>query len=208
MVITLPYLFVMINVRLVMTPVFLSFEYNRPGFPEDVYGLTREDRLMYAPYAVNYLLNGADITYLGDLTFPDGSLLFNVRELQHMRDVKILTQIAYWVTVGMALGVLAASVVLRRIARLRLTLFRGALLTIGVVIAIAAAAVFNWDFFFTGFHELFFQGNTWYFAYSDTLIRLFPEQFWFDAALTIGALTVLEAFIVIFITLRWRRTSF
>ena len=31
--IALPVLFIMVNVRLVMSPAFLSFEYNRPDFP-------------------------------------------------------------------------------------------------------------------------------------------------------------------------------
>ncbi len=34
------------------------------------------------------------------------------------------------------------------------------------------------------FHGLFFNGNTWLFAYSDTLIRLFPIRFWEDTFLT------------------------
>jgi integral membrane protein (TIGR01906 family) len=55
------------------------------------------------------------------------------------------------------------------------------------------SAVVAWDTFFTAFHQLFFAGGTWVFAYSDTLIRLFPEQFWFDAALTVGGLTLLGA---------------
>jgi len=37
--------------------------------------------------------------------------------------------------------------------------------------------------FFAGFHRLFFEGNSWLFAYSDTLIRLFPIRFWQDAFL-------------------------
>jgi hypothetical protein len=38
------------------------------------------------------------------------------------------------------------------------------------------------------------------FLYEDTLIRLFPEQFWFDAALFIGALTVIGAVVTLFLT--------
>lgn len=79
-----PLLLIMIGVRLVMTPVFLHIEYTRPGFPTDFYGFTEQDRLKYAPYALDYLLNGEDITFLGDLTFDNGQPLFNARELQHM----------------------------------------------------------------------------------------------------------------------------
>jgi uncharacterized membrane protein len=37
--------------------------------------------------------------------------------------------------------------------------------------------------FFVGFHSLFFEGDSWLFLYSDTLIRLFPIRFWQDAFL-------------------------
>lgn len=204
----LPFLLVMVNIRLVMSPAFLYAEYTRPGFPEDFYGFTREDRLRYAPFAVDYLLNGEDISFLANLTFPDGEPLFNERELRHMRDVKTLTQIAYSAAVIAGIIAAVASYILWKRGRLRLALFRGSMFTLGIIVAIVLAAVLNWDFFFTGFHMLFFENDTWYFAYSDTLIRLFPEQFWFDAALFIGGLTTLQAALVMIITWFWRRNAF
>jgi len=39
-----------------------------------------------------------------------------------------------------------------------------------------------WNFF-VWFHTLFFEGDSWLFYYSDTLIRLFPIRFWQDAFL-------------------------
>lgn len=206
--ISLPLLLVMINVRLVMSKAFLELEYTRPGFPIDVYGLTTEERLRYAPYAVEYLLNGEDISYLGDLRFSDGTPLFNTRELRHMYDVKVLTQIAYGVAIAVGILSLAFSYVLWRRQLLRVALLRGAILTLAIIFSIVLVAMLNWDFFFTGFHTLFFEGDTWYFAYSDTLIRLFPEQFWFDAALVIGVLTAFEALLVTLVTLYRRQPSF
>ena len=75
-----------------LSPLFLQVEYNMPGFPEDNYGFTKEDRLRWAPFAVDYLVNRADISYLGDLKFDDGTPLHNERELSHMHDVKGVTQ--------------------------------------------------------------------------------------------------------------------
>jgi len=57
--------------------------------------------------------------------------------------------------------------------------------------------VANWDFFFTGFHRIFFEGDSWLFSTRATLIRLFPERFWFDAAIAIGAITFAGAVIAI-----------
>src|SRR5512139_4147069 len=70
--ITLPVVIVLFVVRLVINPWYLQFEYHTPGFPSDPYGFTLNDRLNYGKYAVDYLINQADISYLGDLRFPAG----------------------------------------------------------------------------------------------------------------------------------------
>lgn len=189
-----------------MTPAFLYFEYTRPGFPEDFYGLTREERLSYAPFAIQYLLNGEDISFLDDLNFPNGDELFNSRELRHMRDVKTVTQYTFLFAIIAGIIALVSVYVLRKRHQLRMALFSGSLLTLGIIATIIIVAVFNWEFFFVSFHSLFFESDTWYFAYSDTLIRLFPEQFWFDAALLVGGLSTLVALIMLFVTWKWRKT--
>ena len=60
-------------------------------------------------------------------------------------------------------------------------------LTIGVIATIGASGSGDmfWQFF-SDFHGLFFTGNSWLFADSTTLIRLYPLQFWQDAVLYIG----------------------
>jgi integral membrane protein (TIGR01906 family) len=76
------------------------------------------------------------------------------------------------------------------------------MLTVGIIGVIILMALTAWDIFFTGFHRIFFEGDTWLFRYSDTLIRLFPEQFWFDAAVIIGGGVLIGA-IAIFVGM-WR----
>ena len=60
----------------------------------------------------------------------------------------------------------------------------GLAIAIGVIVVMGIAINPNvfWGFF-TGFHKLFFEGDSWLFFYSDTLIRLFPIRFWQDAFL-------------------------
>ncbi|MBL8165869.1 MAG: TIGR01906 family membrane protein [Anaerolineae bacterium] len=201
-----PLLLVLGSVRLIMTPLFLQFEYTRPGFPQDFYGLTTDERLRYAPFALDYLLNAEGIDFLANLDFPDGEPQYNARELRHMEDVKVITQAAFLLAMLLALITAAAGSALWRIqrGRLRMAVMNGALLTLGIIATIVVVAVVNWDFFFTRFHEVFFSSGTWRFEYSDTLIRLFPEQFWFDAALTIGGMTVLGAVVIAAAMWRWR----
>lgn len=202
--IAFPLLVVMVFVRIVMSPLFPQFEYTRPGFPEDYYGFTIQDRLTYSPFAIQYLLNGDDVSYLGDLRFPDGKEMYNTRELHHMRDVKTVTQFAFASAFIGWIIALASSLFLWRSNRsgLRTALLNGSRFTIGLILAIVIIAVTSWDTFFTAFHGLFFAGGTWQFEYSDTLIRLFPEQFWFDASLLIGGATLLTALIAMYFSLR------
>jgi integral membrane protein (TIGR01906 family) len=69
-------------------------------------------------------------------------------------------------------------------------LMRGGWLMVGLAVAIGLIVVVGiavnpdifWNFF-AGFHSLFFEGDSWLFLFSDTLIRLFPIRFWQDAFL-------------------------
>lgn len=200
-----PPLLLLIAIRLVMTPAFLQIEYQRPGFPADPYGMTTDQRLEYGPKVLDYLVANQPLRVLTELTLANSGVLFTVPELGHLRDVQQVAQVGFlalWIIGGVA--VVCTVIVARRAGRRSIAhaLRLGAWLTIGLIAAIALTAVLAWDTFFTVFHQLFFQGGTWIFAYSDSLIRLFPEQFWFDAAITVGALTVGGA--VLFLVAAWR----
>ncbi|HRO89588.1 MAG TPA: DUF1461 domain-containing protein, partial [Promineifilum sp.] len=70
------------------------------------------------------------------------------------------------------------------------------------------AILVAWPIFFVQFHELLFPPGTWTFAYSDSLIRLFPEQFWFDFGVLIsGATLVLGVVVTLIGYVMSRRTA-
>jgi integral membrane protein (TIGR01906 family) len=182
-----------LGLRILLTPIFYNLEYRMPYFPEDPYGMTQAERLHLAPYAVDYLLNDADISYLGDLTFEDGEPLYNERELSHMQDVKVVTKSALrvWsltVVLMVALGVWARYQ--KWWQAFRAGLRRGGWLMIGLVAAIGLFGAIAFRQLFVLFHALFFEGDSWLFLYSDTLIRQFPIQFWQDAFLWAGIISV------------------
>jgi uncharacterized membrane protein len=52
-----------------------------------------------------------------------------------------------------------------------------------VVIAVIVLIGVSWNFVFVQFHEILFPPDSWTFYNSDSLIRLFPEKFWFDFGL-------------------------
>jgi hypothetical protein len=55
--ILVPLALIGLGMRALLTPLFLQIEYNMPYFPPDEYGFTKEDRLKWAPYALDYLVN-------------------------------------------------------------------------------------------------------------------------------------------------------
>lgn len=191
--ILIPVALIGLGLRLLLTPVFLRVEYNLPYFPADSYGFTTADRLKWAPYALEYLVNNADISYLGDLKFEDDTPLYNERELSHMADVKRVVKgalTAWYVTLVVLLGLGLWSRFGSWEQAYRQGLMRGGWLMVGlaavigviVLVGIAINPNVFWNFF-AGFHSLFFEGDSWLFYFSDTLIRLFPIRFWQDAFL-------------------------
>jgi uncharacterized membrane protein len=60
-------------------------------------------------------------------------------------------------------------------------------------------AVFTWQTWFDLFHRFLFVPGSWLFSYSDTLIRLFPVKFWFDATLTISSLSFVGGLLLVLI---------
>jgi len=214
--ITIPALLLVGNSRFIMAEYFLRLEYTRPGFPFDRYGFSTEDRLDLGTKGLQYLFNDAEITFLGDLTLrgnvcypPDNRdcPAFETRELKHMQDVKEVTRQVFraglWGTVftiliGISLGKQFNSSILRR------SLIQGSLFTLGLITTTVLLAITSWDLFFRVFHGMFFEEGTWQFYYSDTLIRLYPQQLWFDAALVIGGLTGISAVLILLGALKWK----
>lgn len=200
--VVIPFFLIMTAIRVLFTPVFMQLEYRAPGFPPDTYGFSLEDRLHWSRVSLEYMYNSAGIAYLAEQQLPDGSPLYNERELSHMEDVKIVFQ-----------GMLTAwRVLLAALAGLALWAWRGGWLkayrpglgnggrlTIGLIAFILAAVAVSFNALFTAFHRIFFTGDTWLFQYSDNLIRLFPMRFWQDGFIAMGVLTLLGAGLLIWV---------
>jgi integral membrane protein (TIGR01906 family) len=155
----------------------------------------------------------ADIYLAGDFTASlDGSVpLLDPDERSHMTDVSRLVRILAGILILALVLAGVTAVWLRREPRRQgriMLLAAGAVGAAAVVLALVFALAF--DAAFTAFHELFFPPGTWQFPTGSDLIVLFPEPFWFDAALLAGVAVVVTAAAVSLIGFRrWRagRTS-
>jgi integral membrane protein (TIGR01906 family) len=190
---------------------YVRYEYGKAAFPPDlnrfsdeeqaILGLqpfSREEREALALVAVGYLQRPEPaedvIALLEEQELPGtGRPLYNAAEISHMVDVKNVVdglRRLWWVSAALVVG---ASLLLLWRGRARLAaraIFHGGIATTGVLLFIALFILLVWDVFFVQFHELLFPPGSWTFNYSDSLIRLFPEMFWFDIGvlISVGAL--------------------
>ncbi|MCY4018399.1 MAG: TIGR01906 family membrane protein [Chloroflexi bacterium] len=212
-----PALLLLGALRLVLSHQFLRYEYTRPGFPADPYGLTTEDRIALGYYAIDYLLNGEEIEFLSSLILsPEQCLsayknegacpMFSGAALGHMEDVKYITNLAFAFGLASAIAACATVILARRSAAYRRAILRGlhlgSMLTLAVLMSLAVIAAATWDRAFDAFHDLFFTAGTWRFPFSDTLIRLYPERLFVDAAIAIIALVALPCLLVLLLHAR------
>ena len=189
----LPPVIVLSGLYLLMSPAYVRYEYGKAGFPPAT-RLSDEQRYTAALECIRYLRTGVGIEALQRPKGSEGPL-FNERELRHMVDVKAVTRGTFTFHRVCTMLVLGAILYLARYGpqgECAPRLVQGAGLTILLVLLLLVAAVLNFNWFFTEFHHLFFEGETWLFSYTDTLIELFPLPFWFDTV----QLWVLGAIIV------------
>lgn len=184
-----------------VNPWYPRYEYAKPDFPPDPYGFTQAERLELGTVCINFL-NAPEppevaVRMLEALRLPGSDQpLFNVYENSHMVDVKRLTDILWRVLLGAGIIVAAglAALLARRETRRAgaAALFVGGALTSGLLVVLIGLVLLSWRWFFIAFHDVFFPPGTWTFNWTDSLIRLFPDRFWFDAGvLLVGGALVL-----------------
>jgi integral membrane protein (TIGR01906 family) len=156
-------------------------------------------------------------SYLGDIYLDgefDASLdgdepLLDGDERSHMSDVSRLVRLLAGVAIAGLVIVGVTGAWLRREPRRQgriVLISAGGIGAVAILLAGLFAVAFEPAFLF--FHELLFPPGTYLFETGSDLITLFPEGFWFDAALLAGASIVLVAVVVTLIGFRrWRTAS-
>ena len=129
--------------------------------------------------------------------------LFNDQEVAHMKDVKQLVRGVY--VLALASAVYLAAMVLigfalhrgRFVADLAKRLAWGGGLTLVLLIVFGLVALVGFDSVFLKFHQLSFANDFWRLdPRTDYLVRIFPQDFWFDATLWVAVRAISGALIL------------
>jgi integral membrane protein (TIGR01906 family) len=184
-----------------LTPAWVGFEQGR----SDVLDWTR-----FSQAEVTTVTN----SILGDLVLARGDFdvarggapVLTDAERRHMRDVRgVFAGFGLFVLVAAGFLVFAARRARERDSRRELwTGIRNGAAGLAVVITIIGAlSLVAFDAMFEAFHELFFPPGTFSFDPATShLVQLFPDQFWSDTTLAVGAIGLIAALAVTLVASR------
>ncbi|MDP2727500.1 MAG: TIGR01906 family membrane protein [Dehalococcoidia bacterium] len=149
----------------------------------------------------------------GGRTFP----LFNERDVVHLQDVRGLIQLNYLIQeISLAyLFVFSVAFLLRRngrpMARLAWPWMLGGVFTTCLLIAVGLAMFLDFDRLFLQFHLVSFSNEFWMLDPATSyLIRMVPEGFFMDLAVSVAGLALVQAVALTAIawgTLAWQKRS-
>lgn len=158
---------------------YLEFEYSRPNFPDsDIF--SSKERVEISTGVLGYFNGKSGLDDLKKTGF------FSEKELSHLKDVKDLKIKVMTAQIIFLVMTVIFTISIYKIVGLNglIRSMKNGFLVITVFITIIIILVAtNFDFWFIGFHKIFFEKGTWSFAKTDTLIQLYPEKFWFDTAI-------------------------
>lgn len=152
---------------------------------------------------INYFNSNEISIEITVIKYNEPYTLFNQKEIAHLKDVKGLIWLDYWVLLSSGVYVLVYIVVslcwmLRKYRRrLAVSIINGSGMTIGLMLLLGLLALFDFDRFFLQFHLISFANDLWQLdPTKDYLIMLFPQGFWYDVTLFCAVLTVILAVIL------------
>jgi len=126
--------------------------------------------------------------------------LFNVTETAHMADVRDLVGVLFAVQ-ALALGALVALAVVMLVMwpprALAAAALYGSVLVAGILALASLVSLAGFDAAWSQFHVIAFANDFWELdPDTDHLIQMYPEAFWFDITMLIGAATMAEAVLI------------
>ena len=127
---------------------------------------------------------------------------FNEIEKIHLSDVKNLINSVINLLMLLVIIVIGFFIYYFKAKKLKIflnSIFLGSLLNLFFIIISLILVLLNFDFIFLSFHLNLFNNDYWLLSSNDNLINLFPQQFFYDAAIRIILYTLIISSILLFI---------
>ncbi|MFP3896376.1 MAG: TIGR01906 family membrane protein [Anaerolineales bacterium] len=193
--VSVPIILIVSPLYLFFTPAMVRHEYSREDFSAAV-RFDQQERLRLSDDIMGYLRGKGSVDSLRSMHTDEGERALRESEVQHLVDVKGVLGGLYLahsiaVIVGLAAGI--ALFWLTDRAHVVKGLQTGAWITVGCMAFVLVSSFVDFGVFFTRFHQVFFEPDTWVFYSEDTLIQLYPLAFWIDVVWKLGLFILVEA---------------
>tara|TARA_B100001765_G_scaffold191519_1_gene138856 strand:- start:152 stop:868 length:717 start_codon:yes stop_codon:yes gene_type:complete len=208
----LPWAIFIIAVPLFLITASVTWAFNSPGLYDDgfekysisrISGITDSDLRQVGADIRSYINSGYEPLDVQASILGTERDLFNDREVAHMKDVKQLVRGVYVLALASALylaAMVVTSFALRRgqfVADLAKCLAWGGGLTLVLLVVFGLVALVGFDSVFLKFHQLSFANDFWRLdPRTDYLVRIFPQDFWFDATLWVAVRAISGALVL------------
>ncbi len=201
-----------VAVPLCLITASVTWAFNSPGLYEDGFdkyqisltsGITPADLRQVGTDLRGYFNSTDEPLNVSTRILGTERELFNPTEIAHMRDVKRLVWGVYGLGAASAVYLLATLIVgfgrRRRgfVGILAPRLAWGGGLTLVLLLAFGLLAATGFDTLFLRFHQFSFANDFWQLdPRTDYLVRLFPQDFWFDATMWVALRAITGALIL------------
>lgn len=193
----LPLLLVTTALRLVMNNLaFYESAFVRHGISRAT-GLELPQLLSAARQIIDYYDSDQELITVRVIKNGQEVVLFNEREVLHLKDVKELFRLAFAIQEGASLYVLSYALMRYAMGRrgfwphLAKLLLGGSGLILGIGLGLGLLVLWDFGRVFWQFHLLSFRNDLWLLdPQRDYLIRLFPQAFFFEATLLTAGLAL------------------
>ena len=207
-----PWALFIVAVPLFLITASVTWAFNSPGLYNDgfekysisrISGITDPDLRQVGADIRSYINSGDEPLDVRTRILGEERDLFNDREIAHMKDVKQLVRGVYVLALVSAIY-LAILIVVgiavhrgRFLSDLSSRLAWGGGLTLVLLVVFGVVALVGFDSVFLKFHQLSFANDFWQLdPRTDYLVRIFPQDFWFDATLWVAVRAIVGALIL------------
>ena len=208
----LPGALFIVTVPLFLITISVTWAFNSPSLYNNGFekysisrstGITNADLRQVGADIRSYINSSDEPMDIQTSIFGVEQDLFNPKEIAHMRDVKNLVRGVYilalvsviYLSTMTLFGFIKQGRLFTLAIAKRLAIGGG--LTMAMLILFSAVAAMGFDSLFIKFHEISFANDFWRLnPRTDYLVRIFPDNFWFDATVWVAMRAIVGALII------------
>jgi integral membrane protein (TIGR01906 family) len=171
--------------------MFLTHEFYKQNIQKSS-EMTKNEYLFYTDQVIKYFFNNENSVTIKDEKGSNLNNFFSEEEILHMIDVK---KIMRFVLILLIFALITTFALLKKI---RIRIVANSLIFSFILMSIIGTILyFNFDRSFYIFHRILFRNQYWLLPENTTLIRMFPEGFFYDYAILWFIISCFPGFIMI-----------